>query len=90
LAAASAVKAALLRHLATLDALSTGDLLTARYARLRAIGTVVETGSSPAGSRRTTPTITSRIGRLFGRDEGEAGWGDRYRGTDGEPTEDES
>lgn len=90
LAAASAVKGALLRHLAVLDGLSTGELLTARYARLRGIGTVVDSGPRSPAPRRTTPTISSRIGRFLGRDETDVGWGDRYRGTDGEPAEDES
>ena len=90
LATAATVKAAVLRHLATLDALSTGDLLTARYARLRSIGAVVDTGARPSVGRRTTPTITSRIGRLFGRDETDAGWGDRYRGTDDDQADDEA
>jgi acetyl-CoA carboxylase carboxyl transferase subunit alpha len=89
-ATAAAVKSALRRHLADLERMTSSELLTARYARLRGIGTVVEAAPGDV-ERNAQPTFGRRIGRLFGRDEPGDAWGDRYRGTAevDEPVEEE-
>jgi len=89
-ATTAAVKSALGRHLADLERLSSSELLTARYARLRGIGTVIEAPAAEAGPV-AAPTLGRRLGRLFGRDEPGDVWGDRYRGTaeEDEPVEEE-
>jgi acetyl-CoA carboxylase carboxyl transferase alpha subunit len=63
-ATASAIRHAILGALARLDRLDPDDLRARRYARLRAIGTVIE-GEATA-LRVGAPSIGERLGRLFG------------------------
>ena len=62
--AAAAIKGAVSEALARLDRLPPEDLLDRRYARLRAIGTVLEV--EVASLRAAAPSIGERIGRLLG------------------------
>jgi hypothetical protein len=56
--------------LARLDRLAGEDLLARRYARLRAIGTILE--GEAAALQVGSPSLTERIGRLLGRPAGAA------------------
>jgi acetyl-CoA carboxylase carboxyl transferase subunit alpha len=61
---AAAIKRAILGSLARLDRMAPEDLLASRYARLRAIGTVIEVEVSTL--RAASPSLGSRLGRLLG------------------------
>ncbi len=63
-ATASAIRSAILGSLARLERLDPDDLQARRYARLRAIGTVLE--GEAAALRVGTPSLGARIGRLLG------------------------
>jgi acetyl-CoA carboxylase carboxyl transferase subunit alpha len=63
-ATAAAIKGEVVGSLDRLDRLAEEDLLARRYARLRAIGTVLE--GEAAALRVGPPSLGARIGRLFG------------------------
>jgi acetyl-CoA carboxylase carboxyl transferase subunit alpha len=68
-ATAAAIREEVAASLARLDRLAEEDLLARRYARLRAIGTILE--GEAAALRIGPPSLGERLGRLFGRPGGE-------------------
>jgi acetyl-CoA carboxylase carboxyl transferase subunit alpha len=68
-ATAAAIREEVAASLARLDRLAEEDLLGRRYARLRAIGTILE--GEAAALRIGPPSLGERLGRLLGRPGGE-------------------
>jgi acetyl-CoA carboxylase carboxyl transferase subunit alpha len=69
-ATSAAIRTEIMASLARLDRLAGEDLLARRYARLRAIGTILE--GEAAALQVGSPSLTERIGRLLGRPAGAA------------------
>ena len=63
-ATARELKAAIITALRELTERGTADLLATRYARLRSMGSYLETGA-PAGGRHGAPSLRRRIGRIL-------------------------
>jgi acetyl-CoA carboxylase carboxyl transferase subunit alpha len=64
-ATAAAIRTEVIASLVRLDRLADEDLVARRYARLRAIGTILE--GEAAALQVGAPSISERIGRLLGR-----------------------
>jgi hypothetical protein len=59
-----ALKSAIVAALRGLTARDTGELLAARYARLRGLGAYLETGEGSRGAGEA-PTLRRRLGRIL-------------------------